>query len=94
MSHSSFRFVLRCAVALSGVVVLAGCTAGMPQRRPGSNITLPRPAGSDLLRTLLLPCDESADVKDRARAVVDCKRSLDPRPVSDPQRTASAPMAP
>ena len=88
MSHTSFRLVMRCAVAVSGLAIVGGCATafGLPQRRPGSNITLPQTTEGRVLRALL-PCEHSVNVGDPARAVVECNGSaLDPTPVADPQR--------
>ncbi len=95
MSHTSLRLVLRCAVVLSGVTVVAGCGTGLPQLRPGSNVTLPRTPESQALRALLLPCETTVDATDRARALVDCKRSLlDPTQATNPQGAGPARTTP
>ena len=83
------RVVMACAVA----ALLQGCVAGMPQRRPGSNVTLPKPETSVLVDVLMGGCDTPTEAPaNRARDVVDCKRTKstggtvsDPRPVDAPK---------
>ena len=83
------RVVVACAFA----ALLQGCVAGMPQRRPRSNITLPKPETSVLVDLLMGSCDTPTEAPaNRARDVVDCTRTQatggtvsDPRPVDTPK---------
>lgn len=80
-------------VGLAFAAVLQGCFAGMPQRRPGSNITLPKPETNALVDLLMGGCDTPTEAPaNRAKDVVECKRTKntggtasDPRPVDAPK---------
>lgn len=83
----------RIVVAVAFAALLQGCAAGMPQRRPGSNITLPKPETSALVDLLMGGCDTPTEAPaNRAKDVVDCTRTQttggtvsDPRPVDAPK---------
>ena len=83
----------RAVVGVAFGALLQGCVAGMPQRRPGSNITLPKPETNALVDLLMGGCDTPTEAPaNRARDVVDCKRTRttggtvsDPRPVDAPK---------
>jgi hypothetical protein len=83
----------RAVVGVAFGALLQGCVAGLPQRRPGSNITLPKPETSALVDLLMGGCDTPTEAPaNRARDVVDCKRTRttggtvsDPRPVDAPK---------
>jgi hypothetical protein len=80
-------------IGVAVAALLQGCLAGMPQRRPGSNITLPKPETSALVDLLMGECDTPTEVPaNRAKDVVECKRTKttggtasDPRPVDAPK---------
>lgn len=95
-SHSTTRassLAHRVVVAIAFAALLQGCVAGLPQRRPGSNITLPKPETSALVDLLMGGCDTPTEAPaNGARDVVDCKRTRttggtvsDPRPVDAPK---------
>lgn len=95
-SHSTRRassLAQRVIVCVALAALLQGCAAGLPQRRPGSNITLPKPETSALVDLLMGGCDTPTEAPaNRARDVVDCKRTKttggtvsDPRPVDAPK---------
>jgi hypothetical protein len=87
MTGTPFRLVLRVAMALSSVALIAGCVSGLPQRRPGSNVTLPLATEIDVIRALFIPCQPTERVTHRARAVVECDRLLlEPARAPDPHR--------
>lgn len=83
----------RVVVGVAVAAMLQGCVAGMPQRRPGSNITLPKPETSALVDLLMGGCDTPTEAPaNRAKDLVDCKRTnttggtvSDPRPVDAPK---------
>ena len=83
----------RVVAAVAFAALFQGCVAGMPQRRPGSNITLPKPEASALVDLLMGDCDTPTEAPaNRAKDVVDCKRTKttggtasDPRPVDAPK---------
>jgi hypothetical protein len=78
-THSSapvWSAACRIAVGLALATLLQGCVAGLPQRRPGSNVTVPRAAGTEFLDQLLGGCDaETQSKQPRARDVVECRRN-------------------
>ena len=95
-SHSTTRassLAHRVVVAIAFAALLQGCVAGLPQRRPGSNITLPKPETSALVDLLMGGCDTPTEAPaNRAKDVAECKRTKttggtvsDPRPVDAPK---------
>ena len=95
-SHSTTRASSLAHRVVAGVALAAllqGCVAGMPQRRPGSNITLPKPETNALVDLLMGGCDTPTEAPaNRAKDVVECKRTkntggtvADPRPVDTPK---------
>ena len=95
-SHSTTRassLAQRVIVGVALAVLLQGCGAGLPQRRPGSNITLPKPETNALVDLLMGGCDTPTEAPaNRAKDVVECKRTKnsggtvsDPRPVDAPK---------
>jgi hypothetical protein len=104
MPRSPFRnglaarraFASRLAIFIAATTLVGGCTTGLPQRRPGSNTTLPQSSETRLLRALISPCDATADsVPVRARNVVDCGLAKPEKPgLREPQRTGPAQQAP
>jgi hypothetical protein len=83
----------RVVAGVAVAALLQGCAAGMPQRRPGSNITLPKPETSALVDLLMGGCDTPTEAPaNRAKDVVECKRTKttggtasDPRPMDAPK---------
>lgn len=83
----------RVAAGVAVAAMLQGCVAGLPQRRPGSNVTLPKPETSALVDLLMGGCDTPTEAPaNRAKDLVDCKRTnttggtvSDPRPVDAPK---------
>jgi hypothetical protein len=68
--------VNRVVLGIALAALLQGCVAGLPRRRPGSNITLPQPPASLLADLLLGGCDSPiGSPQTRARDVVECKRT-------------------
>lgn len=89
-------FAGRLTIVISAATLLGGCGTGMPQRRSGSDVTLPPSMETRVLRALVSPCDATADSTGvRARNVVDCGLAK-PRTatVPDPQRTGPTQTAP
>ena len=82
-------------IGVAFAALLQGCVAGMPQRRPGSNMTLPKPETSALVDLLMGECDTPTEAPaNRAKDVVECKRTKNTGgTVSDP-RPADAPKTP
>jgi hypothetical protein len=95
MTRSTARLVA--AIVLAAVVTL-GCASSLPQRRPGSDITLPSSPTRRAIQALATSCDrdkESPSGTARAKDAVDCGgANTDTVAVNDPQRTSTSPKTP
>ena len=93
-SNSAFgpvrgRLALR--LSASAVLLTLGCEAGLPRRRAGSDITLPRSAAERALSALGVPCARRGDsLATRERSPEGCGYT-DPDSVlvRDPQRAGT-----
>jgi hypothetical protein len=92
------RSTARLVVTVSLGILIAGCAAGLPQRRPGSDITLPDSPTRRAIQALATSCDrdkESPSGTPRAKDAVDCGgANTDTVAVNDPQRTSTSPKTP